>query len=399
MPIQTIGVPQQYGKGLEEGLSSLLSGLAGSKIQQLQQRQQAKQFQSVLSGLSPDKAHALAALPPELQQLAFKDLLAQPGQQAYAQALAQLGGQQAPQQQQQALQPNISPMESLQLLQGNVPQQMFQQKPQQQFGADQQQEQALPRLNEKQATEIAKLRREEHKQTQKEKQEAFKFNKEFIKEVTEKAKSSRQAINDLDRMEELQNEGKLDTPGYVDLLKKVGLDIPNLMNEGSEEFNKIAQNFLRNAKQYYGGRVSNFEVEQFLKTIPSLSQSPEGRKRVIANLKNISRAELEYNKAVRDIIKENRGAPPYDLQLQVDERVEKQSKRLADLFKKDLAKPVPKGQHKLITAIQSLTGSGLNAVGKAAPALIGGGLGAFFGGPGGALAGGALGELGSRLLR
>ncbi|MEK6884942.1 MAG: hypothetical protein AABY22_35250, partial [Nanoarchaeota archaeon] len=41
-----------------------------------------------------------------------------------------------------------------------------------------------------------------------------------------------------------------------------------------EEFQKIEANFLRNAKQYFGGRISNYEVEQFLKTIPSLSQSP-----------------------------------------------------------------------------------------------------------------------------
>jgi hypothetical protein len=317
-----------------------------------------------------------------------------------------------PQQEQQATSPQqqirmnpLSALESLELLQGKIPQSMFSQQPQiqpqqvpQQLQQPQQQ-QPLPRLTEKQATEIAKIRREEQKeqrkiaqeekkQAHKERLESFKFNQTQIKDITEKAKSARQAISDLDRMEELEKEGKLDSPGYADLLKRSGFDLPALQKEGSQEFNKIAQNFLRNAKQYYGGRVSNFEVEQFLKTIPSLSQSPEGRKRVIANLKNISRAELEYNKALRDILKENKGSIPLDLAIQVDERVEKQATKLAEQFKKDLAKPVPEGQHKLITAIQAITGE---AIGRAVPA----GIGFLLGG----LPGAAIGAFGKDVIK
>ncbi len=385
MALQTIGLPQSYGQGLSQGIESLLTNLATSKIQQLQTQQQAKNLQSILGSIPPEKAHALAQLPDALQQLVLKDLLAQPSQEAYAQALGFGIPQNQPQQQQMG-QPRISGIESLELLQGKIPQQFLQQQ-QQQFPQQEVSPQSLPRLNERQATEIAKIRREEQKQSYKEKQEAFKFNKEFIKDVTEKAKSARQAINDLDRMEELEQSGNLNGAGFEALLAKSGLDIPALKSPESQEFNKIAQNFLRNAKQYYGGRVSNFEVEQFLKTIPSLSQSPEGRKRVIANLKNISRAELAYNKAARDIINENKGVPPFDLAIQVDERVEKQSKKLAEQFKKDLEKQVAASESALTTVGGSIAGSALNLLGKAAPAiggyLVGGPVGAAVGALGG----------------
>ena len=200
------------------------------------------------------------------------------------------------------------------------------------------------------------------KEQARERSERFKITQQERKDLAERAKSAKNVLEDLNRFEELEKEGKLDTPGYVEFLERSGLDIPALMNPGSEEFNKIANNFVRDAKNYYGGRVSNFEVEQFLKTVPSLSQSPEGRKRVIANLRRLNQGAVEYFNTAREITKENDGVPPYDLAEQVEERMEDKSKKLADRFKEDLKKPVPKGQNKLITALQATGGSILGKV-------------------------------------
>ena len=176
-------------------------------------------------------------------------------------------------------------------------------------------------------------------------------------------------------MQELQDSGKLDTPGYPAFLKRAGLNIPALMNPESEEFNKIAVNFLRDAKNYFGARVTQQEVQLFLQGIPSLSQSPEGRKRVIANLKYIANGALEYNNALKEVIQENKGVPPYDLMERIDDKVEKKIDSFAARFKKDLSKPVPKGQNKLITALQAGLGS---VIGGAGPAAEGAAKGAEF---------------------
>lgn len=212
--------------------------------------------------------------------------------------------------------------------------------------------------------EREKLELKRRQVEQKEKTDRFKATKEERKEIVDKSRAARSALRDLNRLEELEESGNLDTPGYASFLKNSGLDLPTLMNPESEEFQKIVNNFTRDAKTYFGGRVSNFEIEQFMKTIPSLSQSPEGRKRVIANLKYLNNAALQYNDALKDVMKENEGIPPYDLMEQVDDIVEKKQESLAEKFKRDLAKPVPAGQNRLITALQATTGSILGAPGK-----------------------------------
>ena len=91
---------------------------------------------------------------------------------------------------------------------------------------------------------------------------------------------------------------------------------------------------------------------------------------------------------MREITKEHGGTPPEDLNEQIYERIDPRSKKLADQFRKDLERPVPAGQNKLITALQAIAGSAAGIPGKllgskAGKALVGG----IAGGPTGALIG------------
>lgn len=387
------------GSGLGEGINNLLESKLSSMKQQNQQRQLAQTYRSL--GIPEQVAY----LPQELQSLYVKDILSAPGEQAYAQGLnALLGGQQ------QELEPSMEsslqgqtpaqiPENLQQLLQQLSPsQQAFPQigefqKPQaapQQTAAPAQQQVSqkdqakIPaRLNQQQATKLAELGLKREEIGKKRESEQFKITKDDRKEILEKSRAARQTLRDLDRMEELEKSGKLDTPGYVEFLHRSGLDIPALLNPQSEEFQKITGNFLRDAKTYFGNRVTQYEVQQFLKLIPSLSQSPEGRKRVISNLKYMANGALEYNKALKEVLSENKGIPPYDLLEQIDNKVENRLDVLSEKFKKDLDKPVPAGQNKLITALQAGLGSVVGAPGK------------LLGSAGGALKGlGSLGDLG-----
>lgn len=221
--------------------------------------------------------------------------------------------------------------------------------------------------------------------------------KDLRKEVFKDAQEARTSLRDLNRLEELTKEGNLDTPGYLEFLKRSGLDYETLKNPDTQEFAKIQQGFLKSAKQYFGARVSNFEVEQFLKTIPNLMQSPEGRLRVIENLKYLDQARLERTQAYKEILKENKGIPPYDLYEQLDDRLEKKLDKLAERFTKNVKKDIPAAQNKLVTALQAAAGQ---AVGNIPKALLGAGTGAAtgsrlgsVGGIPGAVIGGTLGGL------
>lgn len=239
------------------------------------------------------------------------------------------------------------------------------------------------------------------KEKQKEVSEKFKATKEFRQSVLQSRKSARSDLKDLNRLEELSKSGKLDSAGWVEFLNNSGLDIPALMSEDSQEFQKIQQNFLKNAKQYFGGRISNYEVEQFLKTIPSLSQTPAGRQRVIANLKQISRGAEEYYKAYEEILSEHGGVPPYDIEEEIERRIEPRIDKISEQFKKELSKPVPSGQNRLITGLQAGAGKVVGNAGKLVKAGLGAAAGARLGsaaGPIGAVAGGALGGIGGLFI-
>lgn len=244
------------------------------------------------------------------------------------------------------------------------------------------------------------LSKEGHKQkleNEKEKADKFKASADLRNSIIQDRKNSRGELRDLNRLEELDQTGKLDTAGYVEFLKNSGLDIPALLNPESQEFQKIQQGFLKNIKQYFTGNISNYEVQQFLTTIPTLSQSPEGRKRVISGLKYVARAKEEYYKTYEEVLKEHGGVPPYDIQEEIERRIDPKIEKLAQKFREDLAKPVPEGQNKIITALQAGAGKVVGNSGKILGGLAGAAGGALTGGrvagiPGAAI-GGVLGGL------
>lgn len=235
--------------------------------------------------------------------------------------------------------------------------------------------------------------REQQKMQQAEKLAAFKETKKMREAILEKSKAAKEQLREYERMEELEQTGKLDTPGYVEFLERSGLSIPALTNPESEEFKKIQMQFMNGMRSVFGGKVSNLEMTNFLSAIPTLSNSPQGRKRILANLKYLAKADMAYSDAMKEIIKENKGTPPLDLGEQIDDRIGSKLDAIAKKFKKDLAKPVPPAQHRLITTTQAVAGT---TIGRLPKIALGAGAGAWAGkwlGPWGAIGGGILGGL------
>lgn len=419
------GFGELAGQAFGSGLSSGLQQLAQMRLQELQQRRQQELLKPALQQLG---LQGLESLPPQL----IGEVLKQRGKQAeterFGQALALLGGAQPemtsamqatlqpeePQQaqfsipeimqaaglqhlinpeaagvpiaQQPIAQPKVAPAEQLAsiapTLKTITPADVARIAKQAKLSPKQYQElNRMAQENQKAALEERKQRHKEEQAAKGELLQKHKFAKPEIKSARDEATSAKRAIEDLNRMGELEKEGKLDTPGYVEFLKRSGLDIPALLNPGSEEFQKIAANFIGGAKTAIGGRITNFELEQFMKTIPSLSQSPEGRKRVIANLKRINNAKVAYYDEIKKILKEHPEGPPLDLLEEVDDRIGTKLEKISEQFKKDLLKPVPQGQNRLITGLQAAVGSvlgvpgailgGLGSIGKGLGSLVG----------------------------
>ena len=161
----------------------------------------------------------------------------------------------------------------------------------------------------------------------------FKETKEVRKEIIEASRAARENDMRLDRMTELNKKDTLINPLFNATLKKAGMDLAALKNADSQEFEKLSTDFLKNAKAIFGARITNFEVEAFLKTIPTLSQSKEGRARVIRNLKLFNEGAKVRFDEMQKVLKENKGVPPYSLEELVEERVGNRLDSISERFK------------------------------------------------------------------
>lgn len=178
-------------------------------------------------------------------------------------------------------------------------------------------------------------------------QDIRKETQKYVDNVLDKFQGAKTSEAILGQMDKLASEGGLTSPLMYNLLGKLGLPLGVLNNPNAEEFEKDTNFLTRDIQKFYGARILASEFQNFLKQLPSLSNSEEGRKRIIKNLQKVLLpATFEY-KAYKEILKENGGKRPPNLREQVMERMEplldKWGAELkADIRKIDPAK-VPEG--------------------------------------------------------
>lgn len=255
----------------------------------------------------------------------------------------------------------------------------------------------------KERREKEKLALEAKKINSREDLAAWKNTLPYREEILKNEEASREALHSIKSAQELEKSGDFPSQQFASFLKGADWeDVPGFLSGKAEAYNKILANFQRGAKDIYGGRITNFEMEQFLKTIPTLQHTPEGRSRIWSMMKTYYRGGKEKAKIERQVIKENGGVPPQDLHEKVNEKFKPVSKDLSKRFKKELEEAeklassggsragsvAAYGAGKALGAIPGLVKSGAKI---GAGALGGAALGSFIPGVGtgiGALLGG-----------
>lgn len=192
------------------------------------------------------------------------------------------------------------------------------------------------KLDNEEKRHIQKMEFEEKKFASKEKKEAFSQNKDIIHEVYDKAKGATENKMRLEKMKALVERGNLSAPFWYGLLKGIpvvkNFNLETLLNPDSEEFQKLSNDFIKNAKAIFGARVTEGEIDMFLKTVPTLSQSDAGKLRVIENLNLFAEGDLLRKNALKEILKENNGIPPFDLEGAITEKIAPQQEALHKKF-------------------------------------------------------------------
>jgi hypothetical protein len=190
-------------------------------------------------------------------------------------------------------------------------------------------------------TEKQKLASKEASQGRREEAEAYKATADYRNEILDNYKSYKGTVNRLDRLEQLNTKGNLTEPALAGALEAFGIPLGVLNNPDSEEFQKLSQDLLSGLTKTLGSRLNIAIVENFLKTIPTLKNSKEGREKIISNYKKLLEPQkLEYEAYKK--IREKGGKIPYDLRERVTEELEPELERLANEFTKDFGAPIPK---------------------------------------------------------
>lgn len=297
------------GEGLGYSLTSGLQLLAQERMKKLEQKNTAKALEQF--GVSPQDALSLSKAPPEIQKQFLSQLELQ----------KLLGGESGP------------PFEETLTEEVKTPK-----------GIESLSDTHLVGLSGRGGGigQVAKAELERRKQKGKEsfqeKSLALKETKDFRKNINEKYRNAKDVRNRLSRLQELVESGDLSSAPAAYILERLPGDLTFLLSPDSQEFQKLSLDLTAGLARDFGNRINISEFKTFLKRVPSLLQSEEGKKRVIRNLELIQvQPNILRGKATNEIIKENGGVPPLDLEERVEERIQPDLDKISEKIKKGIS--------------------------------------------------------------
>jgi len=164
---------------------------------------------------------------------------------------------------------------------------------------------------------------------------SYKEQKDFIDDVTSSYKGFETDMKPrLLQMQKL-NEGDLIKPTASVFLEALGIPLGSLADPSNELFHKLSQDLLKGLPEQYGNRILKVEVENFLKTIPTLSNSADGRRMIASNMLKLGEMKEVYYNAMRKMQRNllDQGKPfPKDFEQVVFDQVKPQIDRINNEF-------------------------------------------------------------------
>lgn len=177
---------------------------------------------------------------------------------------------------------------------------------------------------------------------------SYKANEDFINDTTRAYKSFETDTKPrLMQMQRLASDEELIGPTSAAFLEAMHIPLGALEDPSSELYQKVSLDLLKGLPESFGNRIMKVEVDNFLKTIPTLLNSAEGRRMIASNMLKLGEMkEVYYNEMRRqqkDALEKNKF--PRDFQQNVFDQVKPQVDRINDEFvKMSSIKVLPKGQ-------------------------------------------------------
>ena len=216
---------------------------------------------------------------------------------------------------------------------------------------------------------ILENRRREFENKHKLLESGYKSNEKYLNDLTEGLQATQQMDMRLDQMASLKD---LPTPALAATMESLGIPI-SLFSADAETAEKLSIDLTKNITQFYGNRILQSEFQAFLRSIPSLKNTSEGRKRIIDNMKRFNDLKrLEYNTARAmelDYESKNKSLPHSFRRQVLDEMApvaERMAKEFAEANKRPFSnqKQSPKNSEGKITVKRKSDGKMVNITPK-----------------------------------
>lgn len=159
--------------------------------------------------------------------------------------------------------------------------------------------------------EQSRLQNREKAKTKKE-EAYFKLNEPKLMEISDSQRDLEQENARFSRLQELFNDPSKFPPGWmVGLLSKEGELRPTAiaaLSDEAQEAVKLIIDSTSGIKNTYGARVTNFDLQTYLRKLPSLLNSAEGKARVLRDLQVINQINRLHNEGIMQIFEEHGGS-------------------------------------------------------------------------------------------
>lgn len=146
--------------------------------------------------------------------------------------------------------------------------------------------------------------------------ERYSTNLDIYQKANDKLRAASRDKDRLDMLQSIVDKGGL--PKGVDRMNLDGegnLRLPFLASDDAQRYVKIINEFTANAKDTYGSRVTNFDLQQYLKRFPTLLNSQSGIKKILKQMKIVNQINSIYNKNLKKVYDKAGGVRKIDADL------------------------------------------------------------------------------------
>ncbi|CAB4166821.1 hypothetical protein UFOVP844_58 [uncultured Caudovirales phage] len=169
---------------------------------------------------------------------------------------------------------------------------------------------------------------------------AAQANAEYQKQIFTDYEAAEASDVRLNQQLGLANSGQLPTPAMVKTMDYLGFPLGILSNPAAELYEKVTQSNVLDVSKAFPGAIKNFEIESYMKTIPQLINSDDGKKIIIEN-KLIENDQKRQNALIsQKIIEENNGRMPKDYRYQMMDRTRESRLKNAEKYKENIERAI-----------------------------------------------------------